>query len=175
MDLARRLPHLLALLSMGCGNDSPPKLPRSGTPLATRDWRSVLVGQWRVYFYVDSARSRKDGVPSPLAAASREPVVGALRVSGTLPNAGGIEILSESSIDFRSVLGREIACGDWQRGSIGLTERNDSIEIAFTPDVADCGFVATAIRINDSLTGSWYEASFGGPVVLGRFRMIRVK
>jgi len=50
--------------------------------------------------------------------------------------------------------------------------RGDSLWLSFT-QTADAGIAATGRFFGDSLIGSWYDGSFGGPLHGGRFRMIR--
>jgi hypothetical protein len=160
-------------LVLGCAQQPEPKPPRAAVSIPAGDWRARMVGEWQVTFYIDSARGELIAAPARLGAASGQAVIGTLRLYDTLPSGGGVELLSELDLDFAPVLGRPISCAPPRRGTVGLAGTADSFALAFTPGVADCGFVASATRQGDSLVGTWYEGSFGGPVVLGRFRMTR--
>jgi hypothetical protein len=163
-------------LIIGCAQQPAPKPPREAVSVPTDDWRSRMIGKWQVRFYVDSAKGVDREAPNRLGGASGDSAIGILQLYDTLPSGGGIELLSELDLDFTPVLGRPISCVPRRRATVGLAGSIDSFDLDFTPGVADCGFVAQVFRPTnqrDSLIGTWYEDSFAGPVVLGRFRMTR--
>jgi hypothetical protein len=56
-----------------------------------------------------------------------------------------------------------------------VQQEGERTKLRFTPNVADCGFGASGILRGDSLVGTWGESNFAGPVVMGRFRMVRAR
>jgi hypothetical protein len=79
------------------------------------------------------------------------------------------------SVDFSAMLGRPMSCYEPGRREIEVERgsQGQRIAIAFTPDVADCGFGGVARWLDDTIRGVWSETSFVGPSAVGRFELIR--
>lgn len=152
-------------------------------PDATAPLRATsLAGVWEATFTLDSQLvSRHD-----------DPVLRWRRAPDTARALGTIEIESSDAavdttqgeprrlkarmaVNFSGMLGRPMSCYqpgrreiEVERGGQGL-----GVALAFTPDVADCGFGGVARWLGDTLRGVWSETSFVGPSAVGRFQLVR--
>jgi hypothetical protein len=79
------------------------------------------------------------------------------------------------SVDFAAMLGRPMSCYEPGRREIEVERggQGQGIAIAFTPDVADCGFGGVARWRDDTVRGIWSETSFVGPSAVGKFELVR--
>lgn len=126
-----------------------------------------VAGSWRVEFTLDSMRSGN----GPWTKVDTATVVGDLILAGA--DTGSAVMLSGSSdFDFTPMLGRQISCYEPGPTEIRVGRIDERFNLHFTPGAFDCGFGATVGGSGDSLTGRWGEASFAGPVAIGRVVMV---
>ena len=163
---------LLLVILAGCAS-APSHGPYNDQPLPADDWRQSLLGTWKVEFGVDSVRS--GGSVARWERGSFRTVQGTLQVRDTITGRWTRGLRSEIDVKFDDALGRPMSCFDPRPVSTGVERRRGELVLLFTPDAADCGFNAHGKVFGDSVVGTWYESSFGGPSVMGRFRMSRVK
>lgn len=151
-----------AVILAGC--QPPPPEEAASTPPEEHP----VSGSWRVEFTLDSVRSGT----GPWTAVDTPTVVGELTMSG--PDTGQAVMMNGSSdFDFTPMLGRQISCYEPGPTEIRVGRIDERFNLHFTPGAFDCGFGATVGWSNDSLTGRWGEASFAGPVAMGRVVMVR--
>lgn len=150
---------LSALLAVACSGSLSTPSPNTGA-------QTNLLGTWTVEFRLDSVRSQ--GWQAGSLASTR----GTLRLTDSpSPNV----FRSEIDVSFDSLLGRPMSCFSPRPTTTNVNRDGDQLSLSFTPNVADCGFGASGKLNGDSVVGAWSETSFAGPVVIGRFRMVRVK
>lgn len=169
--LLRRL--LPILLLTACVRAPDATIPAPATSLA---------GVWDATFTLDSQLVSRNG----------DPVIRWRRAPDTARALGTIEIESSDvaadtaqgaprrlearmRVDFSAMLGRPMSCYEPGRREIEVERgsQGQRIAIAFTPDVADCGFGGVARWLDDTIRGVWSETSFVGPAAVGRFELIR--
>ena len=167
-------PYALLLILAACA----PSTPRATNPVPA----TSLAGVWDARFVLDSQ----------LTSLRDDPVLRWRRGPDTARALGTIEIefsdaaadttqgeprrlKARMSVDFSQMLGRPMSCYqpgrreiEVERGGQGL-----GVAIAFTPDVADCGFGGIARWLGDTLRGVWSETSFVGPSAVGKFELVR--
>jgi hypothetical protein len=141
-----------------------------------------LTGVWDATFTLDSQ----------LVSATDDPLLRWRRAPDTARTTGIIEIEASDaaadttqgetrrlrarmSLDFSAMLGEPMSCYEPGRREIEVERGGDGqgVALAFTPDVADCGFGGIARWLADTLRGVWSETSFAGPTAVGKFEMIR--
>jgi hypothetical protein len=147
------------LLTVACSGSLSTPSPNTGA-------QTNLLGTWTVEFRLDSVRSQ--GWHAGSFATTR----GTLQLSdSTSPNV----FHSQIDVAFDALLGRPMSCFSPRPTTTGVSREGDRVSLSFTPSAADCGFGASGLLSGDSIVGTWDETSFVGPVVMGRFRMVRVK
>lgn len=155
----------LTLASIACTAALPTTTSQPSDP------RTALAGTWTIEFRLDSMMSRA-GSPT-WQAGSFATAAGRLQL--IYAATGNDRVASEIEISFDSLLGRPMSCFDPRPKSTAVVRDGDIMRLVFTPDARDCGFGAAGMLRGDSLVGTWDETSFAGPVVMGRFRMVRVR
>lgn len=159
---------MLAAMLLAAGCQPPPPEATTADAEAQPPGEHPLAGAWRVEFTLDSARSGT-GPWTPVDTAR---VVGELILAG--PDTGQAVMLTGSSdFDFTPMLGRQISCYDPGPAEVRVGRIDERFNLHFTPGAFDCGFGATVGWSGDTLTGRWGEASFAGPVAIGRVLLIR--
>lgn len=168
----RPTPGFLLLLA-ACARVPDATIPAPATSLA---------GVWDATFTLDSQLVSRNG----------DPVIRWRRAPDTARAVGTIEIERSDvaadttqgtprrieatiSLDFSAMLGRPMSCYEPGRREVQVERggQGQGIAIAFTPDVADCGFGGVARWQDDTIRGVWSETSFVGPSAVGRFELIR--
>ena len=131
-----------------------------------------LVGSWHVTFSLDSVRSGNLEAWKPANGRIAE---GVLILSPAPRGAHPYRLASELRIALDSAWGRPMSCFVPGPSSISVFEgKHRSLTMWFTPDAADCGFSVVGHFVGDSFTGVWEEASIGGSVAMGQYRMERL-
>lgn len=159
---------MLAAMLLAAGCQPPPPEATTADAEAQPPGEHPLAGTWSVEFTLDSIRSEA-GPWTPVDTAS---VSGELRLAG-LDTAQAVMLTSNSDFDFTPMLGRQISCYEPGPRELRVGRIDERFNVHFTPGAFDCGFGATVGGSGDTLTGRWGEASFAGPVALGRVVMIR--
>jgi|GEM_PF-6316936 len=170
--MSARAPLVLLALVVACA----PSPPGESPPVSGR----TLAGAWNIAFTLDSqlVSRNDDPVLSWQRASDSAAVTGILKggqesrstdANGT-PSA---RTAATMTVDFTPLLGRQMSC--FEPGKLELESEwdGDRVAIAFTPNVADCGFGGVGLWRNDTIRGAWSETSFVGPVSIGRFVMAR--
>lgn len=125
----------------------------------------TLLGEWTLDFRFDSARA------GGWHAASFASTRGSLQL---IDSTGPGHYRSRIEVQFDSLLGRPMSCFNPLPTSTSVQRDGEHVRLLFTPKAADCGLSAAATMYGDSLVGTWEESSFVGPMIKGRFRMVRV-
>lgn len=174
MPHAPRLMPCFLLLLAACAQTA----PGATNPVPA----TSLAGVWVATFTLDSQ----------LVSTANDPVLRWRRAPDTARTLGTIEIegsdaaadttqgaprrlKARMSVDFSEMLGRPMSCYQPGRREIEVERGGEGqgIAIAFTPDVADCGFGGIARWLGDTLRGVWSETSFVGPTAVGKLEMKR--
>jgi hypothetical protein len=139
---------------------------------------SLLTGAWDLTFMLDSVRH-------PEAEHDHRPVW--TTTSSAVPWLHGSIVISDSArntSDGRLIyatlrLWDEAGTAAHLAGYLGddiqlfWEQHGDSLDLSFTPNVADAGVGAVGRFFGDSVIGSWTDDSYGGALHGGRFRMVR--
>ena len=158
----------LLLLFVACARPTP--APAAADDIsATADWRRSLAGDWIVDFRLDSVRSH--GPTQPWQPGSFRSARGTLHLADSTTSRDLIP--SRIDVAFDSLLSRPMSCCEPRPTATAVERNGDAVSLHFTPNAADCGFSASGTLRGDSLIGTWDESGFAGPMVMGRFRMIR--
>jgi hypothetical protein len=160
---------LFVLAVAGCAGQSASPATRPSDAEVASDLRA-LVGDWTVEFRVDSVR--KVGASSVWSAGSYRSTLGTLRLSDSTIGNGNV-VRSTIRVEFDSLLGRPMSCYEPRPTTTGVERDGDNVRLRFTPSGFDCGFGAAGVLVGDSVVGTWDESGFAGPMVMGRFRMLR--
>lgn len=168
---ARALPVLLMLLVACAPPPASESLPVSGRTLA---------GAWNIVFTLDSQLvSRNDDPVLSWRRASDSVAVTGIMKDGresSSTDASGARTARTTVLmtaDFTPLLGRQMSCFEPGKRELESEWDGDRVAIAFTPNVADCGFGGLGVWRSDTIRGVWSETSFVGPVSIGRFVMAR--
>ena len=173
MSHAPRLMPCFLLLLTACA-----RAPDAAAPSPA----ASLAGVWEASFTLDSQLVSK--TDDPVLRWRRAPdsarAVGTIEVAqsdaaGDTTQGEPRRLRATMSVDFSVLLGRAMSCYEPGRREIEVERggQGQGIAIAFTPDVADCGFGGVARWQGDTVRGIWSETSFVGPSAVGRFEMIR--
>lgn len=146
------------------------------TPVSGR----TIAGAWTVAFTLDSQLVSANDDPvlrwrrADASAAVRgtimaHPDAGASDTNGAQPTRMPVTM----DVDFTPLFGRQMSCYNPGKRDVETEWDGDRVAIAFTPDVADCGFGAVGSWQQDTIRGAWSETSFVGPVAVGKFIMER--
>ncbi len=164
LRLARAVTSMLAAVAFIFGCQPPP--PEAAADLPPGE--HPVSGSWQVEFTLDSVRSGT----GPWESVDTATVVGELVLAGA-DTGQAVMLTGSSDFDFTPMLGRQISC--YQPGSIEVRvgRIDERFNLHFTVGAFDCGFGATVGWSGDTLTGRWGEASFAGPVAIGRVTMTR--
>ena len=163
---SRKLELAVALAAILLAAACQPPPPESSTDLPPDE--HPVAGSWRVEFTLDSVRSGT----GPWTPVDTVTVVGELMLAG--PDTGqAVMLIGSSSFDFAPMLGRQISCYEPGAAEVRVGRIDGRFNLHFTPGAFDCGFGATVGWSDSSLTGRWGEASFAGPVAVGRVVMVR--
>ena len=167
-------PYALLLLLAACAS--------SATDATNPVPETSLAGVWDATFTLDSQLVSRTN--DPLMRWQRAPdtarAIGTIEIEPSRAAADTTQgtpqrLRARMSLDFSAMLGRPMSCYEPGRREIGVERgaEGQGVAIAFTPDVADCGFGGIARWLGDTLRGVWSETSFVGPSAVGRFELIR--
>lgn len=171
MATVRLLPILLLAACASSAPDATNPVPETS-----------LTGVWDATFTLDS--QLVSGINDPVL--RWRPAPDTARTVGTIEidASGGAadttqgapqRLKARMSLDFAPMLGRPMSCYEPGRREIEVERGSEGqgVAIAFTPDVADCGFGGIARWMGDTMRGVWSETSFVGPSAVGKFEMTR--
>ena len=126
---------------------------RSGVGQTSGSAPSVLRGQWRVEFALDSMPSTSRRGQGMLDVGER----------------------AELHLDLPAVVGDPLECYDARTQPVQIRAARDSLEFILSRTTSDCDVSAIGQLRGDSVTGTWTVFGFEGTLSVGHFRMQHVR